>query len=303
MKNPFPSPPDSMASAPGESSTPSLPASPDSSPWADAAEPTRVLAGEGNAFARRLLESAREDGIPAAPLERLARALNVPAPLPLAVPLAAGRGSLGWVYTASLVGLAAFGVLSIGERVRSEADRTPLVPISAPPDIETSSSPAVSNSEPSPRAPRVTEAAAALASSHASAPRPREARSREAWPRETTRTQPQTKRDTRAASTDAMPTAHATSTVTEELRALEAAQLALRAGRSGDAQRALDDYARRFPRAELALEAELLRVDVSLARGERTLAVERARALGARPGAARYRERLDALLKDAATDR
>jgi hypothetical protein len=310
MKNPFSSPPDPMASAPGESGAPSLSASPASSPWGDAGEPIRVLAGGGNAFARSLLESAHDDGIPDAPLQRLARTLNVP-PLPAATLLASSGaalpasgadrwGSLRWAYTASLVGLGAFGVLSIGERIRSEAEQTPLAQISVPLDMETSSRAAVSNGEPSPLAPLITETAASIVSSnestaqtHASAPAPIRA----------TQTQHRTKIDTRAASADATPSTDATSTLMLELRALEAAQLALRAGRTGDAERALDEYARRFPRAKLALEAELLHVDVSLARGERAVAVERARALSARPGAARYRERLDRLLKDAATDR
>jgi hypothetical protein len=80
-----------------------------------------------------------------------------------------------------------------------------------------------------------------------------------------------------------------------EVRAVEAIQQALRAGRAGDAERRLDDYSRRFPGGELAIEAELLRIDLDLARGDRAAARARALALVARPAAARYRERLEAL--------
>jgi hypothetical protein len=81
----------------------------------------------------------------------------------------------------------------------------------------------------------------------------------------------------------------------EELRALEAVQSAVRAGRGSEARRGLEDYARRFPEGELRLEAELLGLDVSLVRGERRQARERALELLKRPEAARYRERLQAI--------
>jgi hypothetical protein len=82
-----------------------------------------------------------------------------------------------------------------------------------------------------------------------------------------------------------------------ELRAVEAIQQALRAGRADDAERRLADYSRRFPRGELAIETELLRIDLDVARGDQVRARERARALIARPAAGRYRERLEALMQ------
>jgi TolA-binding protein len=101
----------------------------------------------------------------------------------------------------------------------------------------------------------------------------------------------------RATRASAKPAAAAVDrSLRAELRALEASQSALMAGRNAEAQRALDDYAARFPQGELALEAELLQVDVLLAHGERARAHELARALSARGDAARYRERLEALL-------
>jgi hypothetical protein len=92
------------------------------------------------------------------------------------------------------------------------------------------------------------------------------------------------------------PSAPSPGNLRAELRLLESAQAALRAGRADDAQRALDDHARRFESGELALEAELLSVQVSLARGDRERAKTRAQRLLARPGAARYRRQLELLV-------
>lgn len=80
-----------------------------------------------------------------------------------------------------------------------------------------------------------------------------------------------------------------------ELSALEAVQSALRAQHPQLAADALAAYSRRFPAGELEREAELLGVDIALARGNRELARARARELLSKPDGARYRKRLDAL--------
>jgi hypothetical protein len=85
------------------------------------------------------------------------------------------------------------------------------------------------------------------------------------------------------------------------LRLLEAAKAALREGRASAAADTLADHARRFPTGELALEADVLRIDLALARGERPRAVAAARALLALPSAVQYRERLEAVLHGAGT--
>jgi hypothetical protein len=84
-----------------------------------------------------------------------------------------------------------------------------------------------------------------------------------------------------------------------EQRQLEIVQKALARGRGAAAARALDEYGAVLPSGELALEAELLRIDVALARGERDRALQLARAFDSRPGAERYRERLAARLGSA----
>jgi hypothetical protein len=76
-------------------------------------------------------------------------------------------------------------------------------------------------------------------------------------------------------------------------------QKALEKGRGVAAARALDEYGAVFPTGELGLEAELLRIDVALAGGERDRALELARAFASRPGAERYKERLASALGSA----
>jgi hypothetical protein len=85
----------------------------------------------------------------------------------------------------------------------------------------------------------------------------------------------------------------------EELRALESVQSALQTGRANDAAHALDGYERTFPRGELALEADVLGVEVAFAQGDRERARRQARELLGRPDASRYRSRLMALAPEA----
>jgi hypothetical protein len=80
-----------------------------------------------------------------------------------------------------------------------------------------------------------------------------------------------------------------------EVRAIESIQASLGWGDAEAAAAALARYRRQFPDGELALEADLLDIDVALARGERPQARRLARALLARPAATRYRARLEGL--------
>lgn len=69
------------------------------------------------------------------------------------------------------------------------------------------------------------------------------------------------------------------STLEQELAVLDAARGALAAGRWGDAQRHLNDYARRFPRGKLGLEAEVLRIEALASSGDAEGASRRASAI------------------------
>ncbi len=82
-----------------------------------------------------------------------------------------------------------------------------------------------------------------------------------------------------------------------EVRALEAVQSALAARRIDRAARDLDAYRRRFPRGELAIEADVLAIELALARGQREAARHAADKLLARSEAQHYRSRVRALLE------
>lgn len=81
-----------------------------------------------------------------------------------------------------------------------------------------------------------------------------------------------------------------------EVRALEAVSSALGAGRTEHAARELDAYRRRFTRAELSIEAEVLAIQIAVARGQDEAASAAALQLLARPEAQHYRARVRALL-------
>jgi hypothetical protein len=238
---------------------------------ADALGPVRLSAGGGDEFEQSLVEASAFDRIPAASaLEQVV------------------RGS-PWIKYGAFLGLGAFGLLAATATSRwvapAPAEPTPalveaaaLVPagnalVPATPELETPGAP------PTPAPPD------ALATSGSVLPRVRPAPSRA--PRRAV---------SHAAATPRSPAAPSDrKSLRDELSALEASQAALLAGRIEAAEEALADYARRFPHGELALEAELLDVDVLIARGQQDRALRRARALLDRPEAARYRERLEAL--------
>lgn len=255
-----------------------------------ASGPVRLLAGGGSAFEQRLLGSTRGDHMPATVRQQLARALNVPSAAAPAGGLRALLRSLRFGKYVPVVGVGAFALLAAWGAQRQPA--TPpeatqrLVAIAEPRTAETGQptalAPGSGAAEVEARAPvsagqasEVAAPAAAVSASVRSRPRVR----------------------VRAP----VPGAATGTGLREELRALEAVQSSVRAGQMSEARRRLEDYERRFPEGELRLEAELLDLDVLLARGERRQTRERARELLARPEAARYRERLEALLSAADT--
>ena len=241
-----------------------------------ALEPVRLLAGAGGAFERRLLASAAQDAMPAAALQQLAQALHVPSS---ALPtLGAELSRTGWLgkYVA-LAGLGALGVLA--SVVASGGPATP---------ARAAAVPVAAVVAPAPEA--VSLAAVPLAElPPADAPRIDVAQTEPARPKIATR------RLRASAHAAAQPQRSAAQGLRAELQALEAVQSALRAQQAELAADALAAYSRRFPAGELEREAELLGVDIALARGERELARARARELLSKPDGARYRERLDAL--------
>lgn len=86
------------------------------------------------------------------------------------------------------------------------------------------------------------------------------------------------------------------SNLAAEVRAIESIQALIGLGEAKPAASELARYRQRFPGGALALEADVLEVDIALAQGERGRARELARALLERPEARRYRARFEALI-------
>ena len=280
--------------------------------------PPRLLEGGGSDQEQRLLESAVLDVMPDAVGARLAEALCVP-PLPAgsspvagALP-AAGSASAGSIESVSSAGslgakglgrlgrlgalgsvgglgaLAVAGAWWFASTDPAPARGRPEVPLAVTSDAQieseaTETATATGGSvEPARKAPEDAVVASRATLS----------------PRAPSRTLE--RRVTRQASNPeraGIPVDRGSGLI-EEVRLLEQARGALRSGSPDAAEQALAEHRARFARGELALEAELLQVDLLLARGEREAALARARALVARPGAGRYRERLQALLERA----
>jgi hypothetical protein len=245
-----------------------------------ALEPVRLLTGASSAFERRLLASAAQDAMPAAALQQLAQALHVPSS---ALPtLGAELKRTAWLgkYVA-LAGLGALGVIAavVASGGRATPPRTAAAPVAA-----------VVAPTPTPAPEAVPLAEVPLAEVPlAEVPRSDVVQAKPARPKIAT---PRPRASARAA---AEPQRSEAQGLRAELQALEAVQSALRAQQAQLAAGVLAAYFLRFPAGELEREAELLGVDIALARGDRELARARARELLSKPDGARYRERLDAL--------
>lgn len=264
----------------------------------DPTAPPRLADGGGSEQERRLVLSARFDGVPDGAAARVAAALSgafvtppgaapsgafavEPGRFAVTGGLRAGKHWLGGLLGMSLFGAVVAHQWSAGP-AGSEPASSPLaadVPRFVFPAVEALPVPARPPLEPG--FAEVSSPPAAVAPSH----RASDAKS-----------DPPPRRARRRASATAPHDG-----LLEEVRALEAVQASLTARRAGEASRELERYHRRFPQGELALEAEVLGIDLMMARGERRRAAERARTLLEQPAADRYRTRLRALLEAAVT--
>jgi hypothetical protein len=253
--------------------------------------PARLLAG-GTAFEQSLLQSAHGEPVPDVALQRIARSLNAPLATS-AAPSGAGaaKGLSRWVTAGVLGGLGLVAPLIASHWRPEKQDQGP---VPEQPALQARLNPAPDQwpltVTDSPAPPTATQTVTAEPSAPRSTPRtpppePRRQRHAAVSPR----------RD----AAEKAPPSPPDRSLRAELRALEAVQQTLAAGRAADAARALDRYHEQFPGGELALEAELLGVDVALGTGQKQLARARAAALLGRGDGARYRDRLNALLKSA----
>ena len=265
--------------------------------------PARLAEGGGTDYERQLLASARLDAVPVASEERVHAALRASASG--GAPLR-GEGNGGAAASAvrpwaiGIVGAGVVGALvasywpqpsePMSERAPQSiaagnvADRSMAAGEIAESGVPTTTPDPVSVVAPPPDGAQTEKPSAAKA------PAPK-----------ANRTRPKTleARGTTPALTPA-PRAQSTgASLAAEVRSIERIQTLLGWGQSEDASRALAGYRREFPRGELVLEADLLEVDVALARGERDTARRLARTLLERPEASRYRARLGELLEAA----
>lgn len=271
--------------------------------------PDRSPSAQAARFEALLIESARADAAPEASRQRVAERLGLgalgsdalrtghAAPHDDAAPRGApSEGALSLSKPAALSGLGgigAAGVLLWALTGPSRALDAPAAP-PAPTPREIASEPAAHAATPSLEAPLLADEAAlvpngieredddATRSSLATqqrelppaAPRPSAARRAEATPR------PVKARRAKPSAAPARGERTSDGDLLEEVRALDRARHELSRERAGAALAALDDYARRFPRGQLAREALALREKVTSARVISDASTERNPVLG-----------------------
>jgi hypothetical protein len=253
--------------------------------------PRRYTDGGGTAYEQRLLASARRDASPAASEAHWAAVLEgaraarhgvvrgsaAATTPPTLGSIASMSGRKPWV--AGLVGLSI-----IGAWVASRSSSDP-VAVEARPPVADVAPPEPARSPP-------PEASA----------EPADVPAREARASEGRRAPRQPAASPRQSSTPPAPPVPAAD-LAGEVRAIESIQTLLAWGQAKQAAGALSRYRRRYPHGELALEADLLDVDIAIANGDRARGATLARALLERPGASRYRARLSGLLDARARER
>jgi hypothetical protein len=266
--------------------------------------PPRLVDGGGTDYERQLISSASRDRVPATSMAQVAAGLREAvaaqgrgAAAAASLPGARAAGSLGvlrnvrpWAIGAVGVGVVAAMMASAGKwRATPAGAVAPLVDVPDEPrrtlDVETR--------QPNIGMPSMPAVVAAHPPVVGSSSRPSDP------PRRVARRAAAKPAVAPALTDDTGPPAKAglglEAGLAAEVRAIESIQTLLGWGQVQQAADAVADYRRRFPKGELALEADLLDVDVAVARGDRMQAKQLARALRARPAAARYRARLEAI--------
>jgi len=253
--------------------------------------PVRLIAGAGTARERRLLEAAADDVMPSETPERLEQALAAWAASPAGrLPAGQLRESTPWARGARLgrwgiVG--GIGGLAIVAWLLGRA------PDAAAPVAVTPTAPAPLAAAPVAAAP-VAGAPVAVEVASTMPAAPMLASPSPVAPALATKP---TRRTRGATSHGRSDNAASHGNLLEEARRLDAVRSALGAHDGRAARRELTEYRARFPRGDLALEADVLEADLLLFVGE----PERARALAnkllERPDAGRYRQRLAQLIE------
>jgi hypothetical protein len=263
-------------------------------------EPVRLIAGGGTARERRLLEAAAGDVMPPGTPERLELALSAWAALPAGQGSEPARSALGarlgrWGIVGGLGGLAMVAWMlgrrpdAVAPEVSSPTAPVRVTPVAVTPEPTAQpTTPAVTMAQPAPPTASPGRVAPVL----------------EAKP--SRRTRGAASHPSRPAASTAGATlgqrpnpTDSRGNLLEEARRLDAVRSVLDAHDGPMARRELAEYRARFPRGELALEADVLEADLLLLAGEPERARTLANAVLARPDAGRYRQRLEQLLQRA----
>jgi hypothetical protein len=274
-----------MTALPPEDTTPS-----------DELSPRRMLDGGAGDPERNLVASARLDRVPRAAKARVAAALGgvlelqaAPSELEPAargpLPQSGARSGLG-VVGVGVVGAIALSLWLQATRGEPSSVASTSRPASLP-------SPAAESPKAAPRAEPDSRAEPAAAPPMQ---QPAEAMQQaklapKSGPSDADRSAPP--RPKRASTPHREPVEAG---LLAEVRALEAVSAAIGAAQLARAARELDAYHRRFPRGELAIEADVLAIQLAAARGDDEAASSGAERLLARPEAEHYRARVRALL-------
>jgi hypothetical protein len=291
--------------------------SPDDDPSSPELDPPRMLEGAGGEQARSLLASARLDRVPSSAKGRVAAALGGVLEPNGALPYEPGRAGRGHVLSRLaarsglyIVGTGVVAAIALALWQRSSPGESANV---------SSTTPAVSAPPPGPGAPEAaTPGADSAVRGSRTAPEEPSAATQPSQP--TRRSKPAR----RAAPTPhgapaerqvPSPVVRATpqrskpegdvrhgdvldSGLLAEVRAVEAVNSAIGAGHAGLAARELEAYRKRFPRGELAVEADVLQIQIATSSGDYESARVHAERLLARPEAQHYRARVLALLEE-----
>jgi hypothetical protein len=194
----------------------------------------RLLDESGSAFEHSLLSALRDEKPSPELVARMQQGLGLSAVASTGA--AAGVASVGWAK-AALVGLAAVGLAGVGYVGLRSGDSTAVVP-------------------PSSQAPAVTVRAPALPESK---PLPV--------------VEPEVAREQAPAPAKPRPVASVAPDLREEIRLLDQARAAIRAGDGGQALALLGKYARKYPRGQFRQEAQVLRVEALKQSGNQQAAV------------------------------
>lgn len=234
-------------------------------------QPPRLVDSAHSAFERELLRTAQADTASQESRTRVALALGVGSGSNGALPdssLAASSDSLGVTLTQWVVGIA--GVAALGVAFQTTQPISPPQP----------------SPEPSGEILKVQTPAQPI-------PPPIVAPKFE--PRASVK--PPSSRAQRTKASKPRPPEKPSYRLIDEVHALDSVRSLLRADQLKNAWRELKRYRARFGEGKLTLEADILEVNLALSQGNRSDAEELANTLLHRPEAARYRSRLERLLK------